>query len=91
MIDFSSRQPVVAIAPDRHNEGTNALLVCPPGLIRYAYGIGSFARHCELARQAGARLEIVHRPGLALDLDLPEDLDLFNSFSIPKREGVRSG
>jgi 2-phospho-L-lactate guanylyltransferase len=91
MIDFSGRQPVVAIAPDRHNEGTNALLVCPPGLIRYAYGIGSFARHCELARQAGARLEIVHRPGLALDLDLPEDLDLFNSFSIPKREGVHSG
>jgi 2-phospho-L-lactate guanylyltransferase len=76
LIDFSKRPPVVAIAPDRHRQGTNALLVCPPGLIRYTFGIGSFERHCELARAAGARLEIVERPGLALDLDLPEDLDL---------------
>lgn len=76
LINISKRQPVVAIAPDRHMQGTNALLVCPPGLIRYSFGVGSFERHCELARAAGARLEIVEQPGLALDLDIPEDLDL---------------
>ena len=76
LIDFSNQRPVVAIAPDRHMQGTNALLVCPPGLIRYAFGIGSFERHCDQARIAGARLEIIERPGLALDLDIPEDLDL---------------
>jgi 2-phospho-L-lactate guanylyltransferase (CobY/MobA/RfbA family) len=45
-------------------------------LIPYAYGPGSFQRHCNSARAAGARLEIYRIPSLALDLDLPEDLEL---------------
>lgn len=68
--------PVVVVAPDRHRNGTNALLVCPTGLIEYEYGPGSFQRHCERARKAGARLEICELPSLALDMDLPEDLEL---------------
>ena len=68
--------PVVIVAPDRHREGTNALLVCPAGLIDYDFGPGSFERHCERARSAGARLEIVELDSLALDMDVPEDLDL---------------
>lgn len=68
--------PVVVISPDRRLEGTNALLVSPPGLIQYDFGENSFARHCERARQAGARLEIVDLPNLAVDIDLPEDLNL---------------
>ena len=68
--------PVVIVAPDRHKEGTNALLVCPAGLIEYDFGPDSFERHCERARSAGARLEIVELDSLALDMDVPEDLDL---------------
>ena len=68
--------PVVVIAPDRHGKGTNALLICPSGLIEYDFGEDSFQRHCERAKQAGARLEIVDLPSLGLDLDLPEDLEL---------------
>jgi 2-phospho-L-lactate guanylyltransferase len=68
--------PVVVIAPDRHGKGTNALLICPSGLIEYDFGENSFQRHCERARQAGARLEIVELPSLGLDLDLPEDLEI---------------
>jgi 2-phospho-L-lactate guanylyltransferase (CobY/MobA/RfbA family) len=64
------------VAPDRSNNGTNALLICPAGLIEYEYGEGSFERHCHLARKVGARLEICELPSLALDLDNPEDLDL---------------
>jgi len=69
-------QPVVVIAPDRHRLGTNGLLVCPPGLIGYDFGPGSFERHAARARQANARLEIYEHPAFGLDLDLPEDLDL---------------
>jgi 2-phospho-L-lactate guanylyltransferase len=76
MLNFSEEQPVVAIAPDRRNDGTNALLVCPAMLIEYSYGPGSFARHCDQARRAGAHLEICHNQHLALDLDLPEDFEL---------------
>jgi len=45
--------PVVVITPDRHHQGTNALLISPPGLIRYEYGAGSFQRHCLQAVNAG--------------------------------------
>jgi 2-phospho-L-lactate guanylyltransferase len=68
--------PVVVIAPDRHHRGTNALLLSPADLIQYDFGGNSFHRHCEQARNAGARLEIVELPSLGLDLDLPEDLEL---------------
>ena len=76
ILDRASDPPVVVVAPDRRRQGTNALLVCPAGLIEYEFGPGSFQRHCSLARKAGARLEICELPSLALDMDLPEDLDL---------------
>jgi 2-phospho-L-lactate/phosphoenolpyruvate guanylyltransferase len=76
MLECAKEPPVVAIAPDRHRTGTNALLVSPIGLIQYDFGVGSFQRHCERALQANATLKICDLPGLALDVDLPEDLAL---------------
>jgi len=75
MLDHATAPPVVVVAPDRHKEGTNCLLICPVGLIEYEFGPGSFQKHCAQAIRAGARLEIVDLPSLALDMDLPEDLD----------------
>ena len=76
LVERATKPPVVVIAPDRREEGTNALLICPAGLIEYDFGPGSYKRHCERARKAGARLEVVNLPSLSLDLDLPEDLDM---------------
>jgi 2-phospho-L-lactate guanylyltransferase len=76
LIERAENPPVVVIAPDRREEGTNALLISPSGLIEYEFGPGSFAHHCERAIRAGARLEVVNLPSLALDLDLPEDLEM---------------
>ncbi len=76
MLELVKEPPVVVVAPDRKKEGTNALLVCPAGLIEYDYGPNSFERHCQHARAAGARLEICELPSLALDMDVPEDLEL---------------
>ncbi|MEW5871157.1 MAG: 2-phospho-L-lactate guanylyltransferase [Chloroflexota bacterium] len=73
---LSADESVVVVAPDHRRQGTNALLVCPAGLIDYEFGPNSFERHCELARQAGARLEICEFSSLALDMDLPEDLEM---------------
>jgi len=75
---------VVVIAPDRHGSGTNALLLSPSGLIEYDFGVNSFQRHCQRARDVGARLEIVDLPTLGLDLDLPEDLELVRKFEMSK-------
>lgn len=76
MLELAKDPPVVVVAPDRHHKGTNALLVCPVGLIEYDFGPGSFEHHCQRAIKSGARLEICELPSLALDMDLPEDLEL---------------
>ena len=84
LIDRAAKPPVVVIAPDRHGKGTNALLMVPAGQIEYDFGEGSFQRHCERAKQSGARLEIVELPSLGLDLDLPEDLELVRKLEAQK-------
>jgi 2-phospho-L-lactate guanylyltransferase len=74
MLEKLGEPPAVVIAPDRHREGTNALLVCPAGLLDYQYGPKSFEKHCQLARQAGASVEICELSSLSLDLDDPADI-----------------
>jgi len=78
------KPPCVVITPDRHKNGTNALLMSPGGLIKYDFGPGSFERHCELAKSANARLEIVHNEHIELDLDTPEDLALLKQIENSK-------
>lgn len=76
MINMVNGKPAVVIAPDRHHEGTNVMLVAPPDLIEFNYGKGSFERHRAEALEAGADLRIVEKESMALDLDWPEDLEL---------------
>jgi 2-phospho-L-lactate/phosphoenolpyruvate guanylyltransferase len=64
---------VVALVPDRHGTGTNALLVSPPNLIEFCFGEGSRRDHSEAARRAGALYLEVDGP-LNFDVDTPEDL-----------------
>lgn len=64
----------VVIAPDRHRRGTNALELAPPSLIAPAFGRDSFRVHRERAARAKARTRVVRTPGLATDVDSPEDL-----------------
>ncbi len=64
----------VAVAPDRRETGTNGLCLRPPGGIGFAFGVGSFARHLSEADAAGLPVAVVRAPGLAFDLDTPEDL-----------------
>jgi 2-phospho-L-lactate guanylyltransferase len=66
--------PYVAIVPDRHGEGTNALVLSPPSAIRPAFGEGSRARHEDAAREAGIPYAVEELASLALDLDTPADL-----------------
>lgn len=64
----------VTIVPDRHGEGTNALVLAPPGVIRPAFGEGSRERHVAAAREAGIPFAVEELPSLALDLDTPADV-----------------
>jgi 2-phospho-L-lactate guanylyltransferase len=64
----------VGIVPDRHDTGTNALLLSPPSAIVPAFGEGSRDRHVEAARRAGIPFGIEELPSIQLDLDTPADL-----------------
>jgi 2-phospho-L-lactate guanylyltransferase len=66
--------PEVRIAPARDGDGTNALLLAPPGLMPTQFGPGSFARHRATAEALVSTVEIVAPPGLAFDIDTPQDL-----------------
>jgi 2-phospho-L-lactate guanylyltransferase len=66
-------RPLVAIVPDRHGRGTNALLIAPPDAIDVCFGGDSRAAHVAAARAAGARLIELDGP-LTLDIDTPDDL-----------------
>jgi 2-phospho-L-lactate/phosphoenolpyruvate guanylyltransferase len=66
--------PAVTIVPDRHREGTNALLLTPPNAIRPSFGEGSLDRHVALAHGSGASVRIQPLASLAHDVDTPDDL-----------------
>lgn len=76
LIALAKDPPVMVISPDRRQEGTNALLVSPAGVIDYAFGPESFQKHCSRAAKSNIRLEIYENPAISLDLDLPEDLEM---------------
>lgn len=81
LISYAGEPPVVVVAPDRHERGTNALLVAPPGLIEYEFGPDSYAHHHARGESAGAKVEICRSLALGLDLDAPEDLELYRNDS----------
>jgi len=62
----------VAIAPDRHESGTNALGFKDAARFPFAFGPGSCALHQQAAGSLGW---LVKRPGLAIDIDDGDDLD----------------
>lgn len=65
--------PLVALVPDRHGRGTNALLLAPPDVIDVCFGGDSHAAHAAAAADAGARFVDLGGP-LTYDLDTPDDL-----------------
>ena len=66
----------VAVVPDRHGTGTNALLLSPPDAIAPGFGEGSCERHVGRGRARGLDVAVEPLPSLALDIDTPADLDL---------------
>jgi 2-phospho-L-lactate guanylyltransferase len=66
-------RPVVALVPDRHGKGTNALLIAPPDAIPFCFGEDSRTAHTAAAAAAGATYVELDGP-LTFDLDTPEDL-----------------
>ncbi len=67
------------VAPDRREQNTNALALRLAGRSSTAFGSGdSFRLHTERWAAAGRRVAIHRAPGLAFDIDFPEDYALLD-------------
>jgi 2-phospho-L-lactate guanylyltransferase len=64
----------VVIVPDRHGQGTNALLLQPSGPFKPQFGRDSLSRHRDQAESRGLRYSVETVSSLALDVDTGEDL-----------------
>ena len=65
--------PLVALVPDRHGRGTNALLLAPPDVIDFRFGGDSRNAHRAAAEVANAAFVELDGP-LMMDVDTSEDL-----------------
>lgn len=66
----------VVIVPDRHDDGTNVIVVPAGAGFRFAYGPRSAARHGAEATRLGLPLRVVRDLRLGWDVDRPADLNL---------------
>jgi 2-phospho-L-lactate guanylyltransferase len=69
--------PSFTIAPAHDEQGSNAVLCCPPEVMALRFGDNSYFPHLDAARAHGLEPAIVPQPGVALDIDHPEDLRAF--------------
>ena len=73
---LAEQEAPVALAPDRHGTGTNALRLRlrPEGrAFAFAFGLGSAALHLAEARSLGLEAVVHRAPGLSFDLDTADD------------------
>jgi 2-phospho-L-lactate/phosphoenolpyruvate guanylyltransferase len=73
----NTEPPVVVITPDRRKEGTNSLLINPLNGFKFQFGQNSFEIHKQNALAKNYRIAINRNPDMELDLDFPEDWDLY--------------
>jgi 2-phospho-L-lactate guanylyltransferase len=64
-----------AFAPSRSGLGTNGAALAPPDAMPLTFGEPSFENHLAAARARGLAPHVLSLPGLALDVDAPDDLD----------------
>jgi 2-phospho-L-lactate guanylyltransferase len=85
LVGAHSLAPSFTIAPSRDQQGSNAILCSPPDAVALRFGEDSFSPHLRAAEARGIRPTVVRLPGIALDIDTPEDLAAFALQPIPTR------
>lgn len=78
----SVARPLIALTGDETEEGTNALLLAPPGNFTFRYGPGSFQAHRDEAAIRARMTHIVNAPGLRFDLDTESDWLVYNGYLV---------
>lgn len=69
--------PAFTIVPSHDKMGSNAIACSPPDIMVLSFGDNSFYPHLQTARLTGIEPQVLELPGLALDIDHPDDLKTF--------------
>jgi 2-phospho-L-lactate/phosphoenolpyruvate guanylyltransferase len=77
--------PSFTIVPSHDERGSNAIACSPPDAVPLRFGEDSFYPHLRAAEACGIRPNVVHLPGIALDIDNPEDVVSFMRTQSPTR------
>lgn len=77
----------MTLVADRHGRGTNCLACSPPDLCTFHFGEDSFRAHRQAAAQVGLDVRCLELPGVQMDVDTPEDLDMLRDSGVGRRTG----
>jgi 2-phospho-L-lactate guanylyltransferase len=88
LIAGASAPPAFIIAPAHDEQGSNAILMSPPNAVKLRFGEDSYFPHLAAARAAGIAPQILHLPGVAMDIDHPADIARFAS--IPEAKSTQT-
>jgi 2-phospho-L-lactate guanylyltransferase len=80
--------PAFTIAPAHDDLGSNAILMSPPHAVPLRFGEDSFFPHLAVARAHGIEPCVVRLPGIAFDIDNPQDLHHFARLGSQTRAGL---
>jgi 2-phospho-L-lactate guanylyltransferase len=81
-VGYRAHTRAIAICPDLNEDGTNALFVYPPTGFTFKYGPESYSLHVIEAARLGMSWQIVHAPGMKLDLDTEDDWRAYQAMQV---------
>lgn len=79
----SGRRQCMALASDRHGQGTNAIFLSQPADFAFSFGPNSLARHQALAAARDQQPALSQAPGLMFDIDTAQDLQVLAEQALP--------
>jgi 2-phospho-L-lactate guanylyltransferase len=77
LLDAHRSAPAFTIAPSHDELGSNAVACSPVDAVPLRFGSDSYFPHLAAARRAGVEPTILRLPGIAMDIDTPDDLARF--------------
>ena len=77
--------PSFTIVPSHDKKGSNAIACSSSDAVPLRFGENSFYPHLQAAEARGIRPTVLHLPGIALDIDNPEDVVSFMRTASPTR------
>lgn len=80
------RRGVVTLVPDRHEDGTNVMVIPTDVPFVFSYGPGSFRVHVNQAFALGLPVRVVRDTALGWDVDRPDDLSRVEAWISPDNQ-----